>query len=82
VLAGREATKQLIRKYLSKGALKTFQRVMLKIFGKKVLQQTLITKTVPIVGGVIGGSWNWIEMKLQGKRVIRYFAEADASDES
>jgi len=53
----------------------------LKVFGKRVLQRTFITKTVPIVGGVIGAGWNWIEIKLQGKRVIRYFAEGDVTDE-
>jgi len=81
VLAGRQATKALIRKYLARGTLKTFQSVMVKAFGKKVLQRTLITKTVPIVGGVIGGSWNWIEIKLQGRRVIRYFADGDSPDD-
>jgi len=81
VLAGREATRRIIRKYLSKGTLKAFQSVLLKVFGKRVLQRTVITKTVPIVGGVIGAGWNWIEIKLQGKRVIRYFAEGDVTDE-
>lgn len=73
VLAGQQVTKQLIRKYLSKGALKQFQKIMLKVFGLKVAQKAILAKTVPIVGALIGGTWNFVEVHLQGKRVIKYF---------
>jgi hypothetical protein len=73
VKAGQQVTKQLIKKYLSKETLKQFQRIMLKVFGMKVLQKAVVAKTVPIVGGLIGGTWNFVEVHLQGRRVIKYF---------
>lgn len=72
IAGGQQLTKNMIRRYLAKDGLKQFQRLVLKLFGKKVLQRGLITKSVPIVGGAIGGTWNFVEVKIQGKRVIRY----------
>ena len=66
-------TRAVIRKYLSKESLKQFQKIMLKCFGIKVTQKAVITKTIPFVGGVIGGTWNWVEVHLIKRRTIRYF---------
>jgi hypothetical protein len=66
-------TRAAIKKFLTGNALKQFQRVMLKYFGLKVTQRGLITKTVPIVGGVIGAGWNFGEIHFVGRRVYRYF---------
>lgn len=66
-------TRVLIRKYLSKETLKQFQKIMLKYFGIKVTQKAVITKTLPIVGGLIGGTWNYIEVGQVQKRTIDYF---------
>jgi hypothetical protein len=73
VAGGKQVTKQLIRKYVSKETLKVFKRVMLRYFGIKVTQKALITKTLPVVGGVIGGTWNLAEVRITGNRVIAYF---------
>lgn len=70
---GSTLTKQAIRKYLSKETLKQFKRIMIKYFGVKVTQKGVATKTVPVVGGAIGGVWNNVEVKLVRKRAIRYF---------
>ena len=66
-------TRVLIKKYLSKETLKQFQKIMLKYFGIKVTQKAVITKTLPIVGGLIGGTWNYIEVGQVQKRTIDYF---------
>lgn len=40
---------------------------MLKYFGIKVTQKGVVTKTLPIVGGLIGGGWNYIEVSVVKK---------------
>lgn len=73
VRGGMGLTRAGIKKYLSKETLKAFQKVMLKYFGIKVTQKGIITKTLPIVGGLIGGTWNYIEVSGIKKRTIKYF---------
>ena len=70
---GMGLTRVAIRKYLSKEALKKVQRIALKYFGIKVTQRAVITKTLPIIGGLIGGGWNYGEFSLVMNRVIAYF---------
>lgn len=77
VLAGQTLSREAIRRYLSKETLNAFQRVMLRRFGVKVTQKMIITKSIPIVGAVIGGSWNYAEVTFVRNRVIRYFANQD-----
>ena len=72
IRAGKELTKDLIKKHLSKETLKQFKKIMLKYLGIKVTQKGLIAKSLPIVGGVIGASWNAIEVSIMKKRVIKY----------
>lgn len=47
-------------------------KASLKIFGKKILQKTILSKTIPVVGAVISGGWNFAETKVVGGRVIAY----------
>ena len=75
VSAGKVLTKDLIKKFLSKGTLKQFKKIMLKYFGIKVTQKGIITKSLPIVGGLIGAGWNAIEVSIMKQRVIDYFRE-------
>ncbi len=62
-----------IEKLLTGTTLVGFQRIMLKYFGLKVTQRGIITKTLPIVGGVIGAGWNFGEIHVVGNRTYRYF---------
>lgn len=71
--AGMGVTRTAIKKYLSKETLKTFQKIMLKYFGIKITQKGLVTKTLPVVGGLIGGVWNYFEVGQIKKRTIKYF---------
>jgi hypothetical protein len=73
IRGGMRVTRAAIRKYLSKETLKAFQKIMLKYFGVKVTQKAVITKTVPIIGGLIGGAWNYIEVNQIKSRTISYF---------
>lgn len=74
-------TRQAIKTVLTKGTLSQFRRVMLKYFGLKVGQRT-VTKTVPIVGGVIGGIWNYTELRVVGQRAFKYFSDAPIGPDS
>lgn len=73
IRGGMGVTQAAIKKYLSKETLKTFQKIMLKYFGIKVTQKGVITKTLPVVGGLIGGVWNYVEVGQIKKRTIKYF---------
>lgn len=73
VLGGMGLTREAIKKHLSKETLKTFKKIMLKYFGIKVTQKGVITKTLPIVGGLIGGTWNYVEVTKIKNRTIKYF---------
>lgn len=73
VLGSMGVTRQLVRQYLSKETLRSFQKVMLKYFGMKVTQKGVLSKTLPLVGAVIGGGWNFAEVTILTKRTIAYF---------
>lgn len=75
VRGGMGVTRAAIKKYLSKETLKAFKKIMLKYFGLKVTQKGIITKTLPIIGGLIGGVWNYIEVGRVKKRSIKYFGD-------
>lgn len=75
VLGSMGVTRQAVRSVLSKGTLAAFKRVMLKYFGMRVTQKALITKTLPIVGGLIGSVWNWYEIRAVRCRVIAWFEQ-------
>ncbi|HXF07365.1 MAG TPA: hypothetical protein VNK45_02395, partial [Candidatus Acidoferrales bacterium] len=68
--SGLTQTKQPPR---NSGRFKTFRKIMGKYFGIKVTQKGIITKTLPIIGGLIGGTWNYIEISGIKKRIIKYF---------
>jgi hypothetical protein len=74
VAAGQILTRDLIREHLSKQTLATLKRVMLARFGIRVTQKMIVTKTVPLVGALIGGTWNYVEVTIVKKRVLAYFA--------
>lgn len=72
VPAAKQTTKRLIKKFLSKGTLKAFKRFTKKYLGKKVLQKTVLSKTVPFVGSGVSAVWNIVETRAVGQRVIQY----------
>jgi hypothetical protein len=77
VAFGEQGSKRLIKKYLSKSVLRTLRRTVLKWLGKKVTQRAIITKTVPIIGGLIGSGWKYTEMRIVGNRITKYHFDGD-----
>jgi hypothetical protein len=75
-IGGMELTRQALRSFLRAGGIKTFRRIMLKYFGIRVTQHGLMTRAVPLVGGLVGGGWNYMELKLVGERVYKYFEDS------
>jgi hypothetical protein len=71
--AGQATTKTLIRRYIKKDVLKSLVRFAAKYLGLKLTQKALLTKAVPLVGGIIGATWNWLEVQRVGKRAIAYY---------
>ena len=82
VQAGRQTSKVLIRKYISKDVLKIVIRFVLRYLGVKLTQRAILSKAIPIVGGVIGGTWNWLEVRRVGGRAVAYHSDEpiDAAD--
>ncbi len=50
----------------------TRDAVMKRVFGRRVTQRALITKTIPLVGCLIGGAWNAMEVEVIKNRTLRY----------
>lgn len=80
VRAGQQTTKVLIRKYISKDVLKRIIKFAAKYLGLKLTQRAIITKTIPVVGAVIGATWNWVEVQALGKRAINYYVKGEAGE--
>lgn len=74
---GMAASREVMRKLLSRGSVRALQRILMQRFGARVTQRALITKTLPLVGALIGGAWNYGEVTLLRARCVRYFAEQD-----
>jgi hypothetical protein len=72
VQAGRQTSKVLVRKYISKDVLKVAIRWAAKYLGIKLTQRAIITKVVPLAGAAIGGGWNWFEVRRLGRRALAY----------
>ena len=80
IRGGMGVTRSLIRKYISKGVLDAIKRLALRYLGLKITQRMLITKVIPVVGGVIGGGWNFGEVGLVGHRVVHYFEDKPSEE--
>lgn len=74
---GKQTTKRAIKTYLSKGVLQAVKRLVLKWFGKKVTQKMILTKAIPVVGGIVGGAWNYAELRIVGRRIVAYHFDED-----
>ena len=50
----------------------TRDAVMTRVFGRRVTQRALMTKTIPLVGCLIGGAWNALEVEVIRNRTLHY----------
>lgn len=73
ILGGMGVTRELIKKSLASGGMQAVQQMAAKYFGVALTQRALSTKLLPVVGGAIGGAWNYTEVRLLGERCIKYF---------
>lgn len=73
ILGGMGVTRELIKKSLASGGMQAVQQIAAKYFGVALTQRALSTKLLPVVGGAIGGAWNYAEVRLLGDRCIKYF---------
>jgi len=69
---GKQAMRRLIRKYLQKETLKKLKKLSMKHFGMKITQKGIIKIALPIVSGLIGAGFNYVEINLFSKRVEKW----------
>lgn len=74
VRAGQQATKSVIRRYFDREILQAIVKFAAKRLGLHITEKALVTKALPVVGALIGGAWNWAEMRLVGGRALAYHA--------
>ena len=55
-------TRSVLQRVVTQESLRHFKRVMLRYFGLRVTRRGVMTKSVPLVGAVIGAGWNYAEM--------------------
>ena len=70
---GRRLTKQLIRRYLTEGLVKSVTRFSSRYLFVHLTEKAIVSKTVPLVGAGIGAGWNWLEVKAVGTRALHYY---------
>lgn len=77
---GQKAAIAAIKKIPGKALIAINKRVAFRLF-TKFGEQGLINlgKTVPVVGGFVGGGFDYVDTRLIGKRAIRVFIENDYS---
>ena len=64
-MAARGGTQYAIKKYISKGTLKTIQDFGKRI-GIRILQRSIIKYAIPVVSAVVGSSYNYVTTKSVG----------------
>ena len=72
VRAGERAAKDVIAKYVTRGAAKEVAEHAAKRLGIQLTEKAIATKAIPLVGAGIGAAWNWLEIQAIGLRAIDY----------
>src|SRR4051812_41711861 len=72
VRAGEEATKAVVRRFLTREVGKEMGERAVKMLGIRLTEKAIATKAVPLVGAGIGAAWNWLEIQAVGNRSIDY----------
>ena len=73
--AAQTATREFVVRLMNRRGLQAVNAVLTRVFGRRVTQRALITKTVPLVGCVIGGAWNAVEAEVIRNRTLRYLTD-------
>jgi hypothetical protein len=69
------------RRIMTDEMIMGLQRWVPRWLAKRITERGLVTKTVPIVGGLVGGLWNYVEMRRIGRRIIKYHFDDKAAAE-
>jgi len=64
--AAAAGTRGAVKKYVSKGTLKTIQDVARRL-GFKILQRTILKYAVPVASAAVGSSYNYVTTKSVGR---------------
>jgi hypothetical protein len=73
VRVGQHFTKELVRRALGTGVAKSAGRFAARHLLINLTEKAILAKTVPLVGAGIGAGWNWLELKVVGRRAIAYY---------
>ena len=73
--AAQTATREFVVRFINQRGLRVMNAVLTRVFGRRVTQRALITKTIPLVGCVIGGAWNAMEAEVVRNRTLRYLID-------
>lgn len=73
--AAQTATREFVVRLMNQRSLHMVNSLITRVFGRRVTQRALITKTIPLVGCVIGGAWNAMEAELIRNRTLRYLTD-------
>ncbi|HPM78012.1 MAG TPA: hypothetical protein PK961_13040 [bacterium] len=69
------ATRSMIERVFNKESMKAIRSLLLKHFAVRITRKALFAKMIPVVGGFIGGTVNYLEMREVGRRIIDYFSD-------
>ncbi len=73
VRTGLQITQRLIRAQGTEKLMQGVIKVGGRSIGKRLVEKTLATKVIPLVGAGIGSTWNWIEVHAVGQRAVAYY---------
>ena len=65
-------------RYARKKGMKVFKKLVLKHFAKRVAKRAALGRSVPVLGAIIGGAWNFHEVARIRERTLAHFAGARA----
>lgn len=68
----KRASRELLRRQVGAAMVRVLQRGAPAWLATKVTQRALASKLVPVVGGLVGGAWNYLELRSVGRRLVRY----------
>ncbi|KZR87753.1 hypothetical protein MITS9509_00553 [Synechococcus sp. MIT S9509] len=73
--AAKTATRDVVVRLINQRGLRLINAVITRVFGRRVTHRALITKTIPLVGCLIGGAWNAMEVEVIRNRTLRYLTD-------
>ncbi len=69
----QELTYEAARRHLRNGRGRALSHWLVRGYARYLARKTGLTKLVPVIGGVLGGGWNYAETWATGHRALEYF---------